>query len=393
MQKYIHTTIASFFSWAGNIYDLLIVTYVYPFFQEYLGLNAVEGTLLFALGLIFRVIGGYVFGRFADKKGRKIVLIIGTAGYSIFQALMAFSPDVIILLIARSLQGLFMGAQWTAGTVIAYEKAPKSLRGIINGIVQAGYGIGYALTGVAFIAFSPIMQGIGWRLFLLTGAIPIILLPYIILKIDNPSIENKTKINVNVKEYLQILIRSSIVISGMFFSYYSIFAVYPSLAESIGLSKDFVGLMMTIGNIALAISFIFYGRISDYFSKRKLIIYGIIGEIIGLPFMLPVVESLKIPSIMLTGLLIYLIATGFWPLAPLLIVESVPPESRSAFTGLSYNLGSVIGGIGSIIMGTLIQIYGLSSATLFGNIMGYSSLAIVLITLLTWPKGAIQKTG
>ncbi|AWR97457.1 MFS transporter [Acidianus sulfidivorans JP7] len=392
MQKYIHTTIASFFSWAGNIYDLLIVTYVYQYFEEYLGLNAIEGTLLFALGLIFRVIGGYVFGRFADKKGRKIVLIIGTAGYSIFQALMAFSPDVIVLLIARALQGLFMGAQWTAGTVIAYENAPKSLRGTINGIVQAGYGVGYALTGVAFIEFSSIMEGIGWRLFLLTGAIPIIMLPYIMLKIDNPVIEKSSKTNVKVKEYLQILIRSSIVISGMFFSYYSIFAIYPSLAESIGLSKDFVGLMMTIGNIALAISFIFYGRIADYISKRKLIIYGVIGEIIGLPFMLPIIGALKTPTIMLSGLLIYLIATGFWPLAPLLIVESVPPESRSAFTGLSYNLGSVIGGIGSIIMGTLVQIYGLTSATLFGNIMGYASLAIVLITLLTWPKGAMQKT-
>ncbi|MQL55000.1 MFS transporter [Acidianus ambivalens] len=387
MQKFIHATISAFFSWAGNIYDLLIVTYVYYYFEKCLGLNAVEGTLLFALGLIFRVIGGYTFGKIADQRGRKPILIIGTAGYSAFQGLMAFSPNAIILLVARALQGLFMGAQWTAGTVIAYEQAPPSARGLINGIVQAGYGVGYALTGVAFIEFAPAMSGIGWRLFLLTGAIPIILLPYIILKVSDVKVSRRVASKVNVKEYTKILIRASIIISGMFFSYYSIFAVYPDLAEYLGLSKDFVGLMMTVANISLAISFIVYGRVADFINKRKLITYGVIGEIIGLPMMLPII--VKSPGLMLIGLLVYSIATGFWPLAPLLIVESVPPEVRSALTGLSYNLGSVVGGVGSITMGTLVQIFGLANSPLFGNILGYSSLLIVLITLLTWPRGTV----
>lgn len=386
MQKYVHATISAFFTWAGNIYDLLIVTYVYSYLQECLGLNAVEGTLLFALGLIFRVIGGYVFGRLADQRGRKPILIIGTAGYSIFQGLMALSPNSIVLLIARALQGLFMGAQWTAGTVIAYEQAPPSVRGLINGIVQAGYGVGYALTGVAYMEFAQSMSGIGWRLFLLTGSIPIILLPYIILKVSDVKVSSRAKSNASVKEYMKILIRASIIISGMFFSYYSIFAVYPELAEYLGLSRDFIGFMMTIANLALAISFIIYGRMADFINKRKLITYGVIGEMIGLPMMLPIV--VKSPELMLIGLIIYSAATGFWPLAPLLIIESVPPEVRSALTGLSYNLGSVMGGVGAITMGILVQMFGLANSPTFGNILGYSALVIVLITLLTWPRGA-----
>lgn len=39
---------------------------------------------------------------------------------------------------------MFMGAQWTAGTMLAYESAPYNMKGIITGIVQARYGIGYA---------------------------------------------------------------------------------------------------------------------------------------------------------------------------------------------------------------------------------------------------------
>jgi len=347
------------------------------------GASTVIGTLLFSLGLIFRVIGGYVFGKFADIYGRKVVLNLGTAGYSLSQVLLALSPNVFILLLARSLQGLFMGAQWTAGTVIAYENAPVSMRGIINGIVQAGYGLGYALTGLVYIFFST-----NWRMFLLTGAIPIFLVPYILAKVNDVKTFRKENIKAqaNIADYLSVIIRSTIVISGMFFSYYSIFAVYPEFLESIQISKDYVGFLMFLSNVLLAVSFIAFGRASDKFSKRKLIMYGVIGEMIGLPFMLAVIEQ---SSFITFGLLLYTIATGFWPLAPLLIVESVPIEVRGMLTGLTYNLGSIIGGIGSIIMGALVNSFGIVSAGKWGLIMGYASLAIIFLTLATWKSSNV----
>lgn len=385
MEKWIHSTIASTLAWAGNIYDLLIITYVYEELYKCFDASTIIGTLLFGLGLIFRVIGGYVFGKIADSRGRKLVLNIGTAGYSLSQALLALSPNVLILLTARSLQGLFMGAQWTAGTVIAYENAPTSMRGLINGIVQAGYGLGYALTGVTYILFSS-----NWRLFLLTGAIPIFLVPYILMKVSDVTVFNKkatTKRNIKISEYASILIRSTIVIAGMFFSYYSIFAVYPEYLEAVGVTKDIVGILMLTSNIFLAFSFIGFGRAADKISKRKLIMYGVIGEIIGLPFMLAILHSY---SMITFGLMLYTIATGFWPLAPLLIVESVPLEVRGVLTGLTYNLGSIIGGIGSIVMGGLVDSFGILSTEKWGLILGYASLSIVFLTLATWKSGTTR---
>ncbi|BCU70253.1 MFS transporter [Stygiolobus caldivivus] len=376
MERWIHSTVASVFAWAGNIYDLLIITYVYNDLSKCLGVNTEIGTLLFALGLIFRVIGGYTFGKVADIKGRKIVLNIGTAGYASFQALMAFSPNAFVLLFARAMQGLFMGAQWTAGTVIAYENAPPSMKGLINGIVQAGYGLGYALTGVAYLYLYD-----NWRLFLLTGALPLILIPYIVAKVSDVTKFAEKRNKVKIKPYASVIIRSTIVISGMFFSYYSIFAVYPEFLSSLGISESLVGILMTVSNIALGISFIVFGRISDNISKRSLIMGGVIGEMVGLPLMLGVVNGY-----VGLGLIIYTISTGFWPLAPLLIVESVPIEIRGAMTGLTYNLGSIIGGIGSILMGYLVSIYGIRSTTQWGLIMGYASLLIVFLTLLTWHR-------
>lgn len=382
IQRWVHATIASVFAWAGNIYDLLIITYVYSDLAKCLGVTTFIGTLLFSFGLVFRVIGGYIFGRIADIRGRKLVLNIGTAGYSLSQLGLALSPNVFSLLLFRALQGLFMGAQWTAGTVIAYENAPPSMRGLVNGAVQAGYGIGYALTGVAYIFLYN-----NWRLFLVTGAIPLVLLPYIIAKVSDVIKFSNSRAKVRIKDYLGVLIRSTIVIAGMFFSYYSIFAVYPDFLVALGVSKAFVGFLMTVSNLALAISFVVFGKVSDKIEKRKLIIYGVLGEMVGLPFMLAIIHSSGLVTL---GLMIYTVSTGFWPLAPLLIIESVPMEIRGSLTGLTYNLGSIVGGVGSAVMGLLVNVYGVLSTTEWGLIMGYGSLFMVFITLITW-KGVRSK--
>ncbi|MFP3064732.1 MAG: MFS transporter [Sulfolobus sp.] len=382
MQRWVHATIASVFAWAGNIYDLLIITYVYSDLAKCLGVTTFIGTLLFSFGLVFRVIGGYIFGRIADIRGRKLVLNIGTAGYSLSQLGLALSPNVFSLLLFRALQGLFMGAQWTAGTVIAYENAPPSMRGLVNGVVQAGYGIGYALTGVAYIFLYN-----NWRLFLVTGAIPLVLLPYIIAKVSDVIKFSNSRAKVRIKDYLGVLIRSTIVIAGMFFSYYSIFAVYPDFLVALGVSKAFVGFLMTVSNLALAISFVVFGKVSDKIERRKLIIYGVLGEMVGLPFMLAIIHSSGLVTL---GLMIYTVSTGFWPLAPLLIIESVPMEIRGSLTGLTYNLGSIVGGVGSAVMGLLVNVYGVLSTTEWGLIMGYGSLFMVFLTLITW-KGVRSK--
>jgi hypothetical protein len=44
---------------------------------------------------------------------------------------------------------------------------------------------------------------------------------------------------------------------------------------------------------------------------------------VGLPFMLAIIHSSGLVTL---GLMIYTVSTGFWPLAPLLIIESVPME-------------------------------------------------------------------
>jgi len=389
MKSYIHSTISSSLAWAGNIYDLLLITYVYGILENMFNLNYFEISILFALGLIGRVLGGMVFGKYADTIGRKPVLMIGTGGYALFQGLMAFSPNVILLFIFRLIEGIFMGAEWTAGTVIAYEQAPRSLKGFVTGIVQAGYGIGYSLTGVTYLIFiSSIVNN--WRIFLLTGALPLLLLPYIQLKVEDTKEQGSSKIAIRYKEYMGVLLKATLGMSGMFTAYFAVFGNYTEVAEVDHLPSYVLGILMTIANIVLAFSFILFGRLADRYDKKKLIYIGLIGLMIGLPFAVPLLSTMINVVGMSAGVIIFAFFTGFWPLMPLLLADAVPAEVRGFLSGFAYNAGGFVGGIADIIIGLLTLIYGINNISRWVDGFGFASILLVLVSVITWPRSGAK---
>ncbi|QGR19606.1 MFS transporter [Stygiolobus azoricus] len=384
MKDYIHATISSTLSWAGNIYDLLLITYVYPYIEAAYSLSYLGISALFALGLIGRVIGGIIFGKYADLIGRKPIMIIGTGGYALFQGLMAISPSAIFLFLFRGLEGIFMGAAWTAGMVIAYEKAPVSVRGLISGIYQSGYGIGYALTGVTYYFFLSNLES-SWRLFLVTGSLPLLLLPYIYLKVSESYKMAEKNEKVRYKDYLNVLVKSTIAMSGMFIAYFSVFGNYTTIASHyIHMNNQMLAILMIVANIFLAISFITFGRLADVINKRKLIILGVIGLLVSAPFSVPLFIINPLVSFIATT--VFAFSTGFWPLMPLLLADSVPIEVRGFLSGFAYNVGSLMGGLANIILGVIGSIYGISMLDKAIDGFVYFSLILVFLSVITWPK-------
>ncbi|BDC18868.1 MFS transporter [Acidianus sp. HS-5] len=389
MKEYIHATISSTLSWAGNIYDLLLITYVYSYLMSAFSLNYLDISILFALGLIGRVIGGMIFGKYADAIGRKPVMIIGTGGYALFQGLMAFSPNAILLFLFRGLEGLFMGAAWTAGMVLAYEKAPVSVRGFITGIYQAGYGIGYALTGLTYFLFLSSLAS-DWRLFLLTGSLPLALLPYIQLKVGE-SIKKAEVEKPRYNDYLNVLIKATAAMGGMFIAYFSVFGNYTTIAlDYAKMPPYFLAILMLIANLVLAGSFVIFGKLADKFDKRKLIYAGVAGLLVSIPFSVPIFSSLINTYIMFLGTVVFAFSTGFWPVMPLLLADSVPMNVRGFLSGFSYNMGGLMGGIADIILGAISSIYGYDALTKAIDGFVISALVLVFVSVITWPKRRIS---
>ena len=130
--------------------------------------------------LLFRPVGAIIFGMLADRYGRRIPLMANVIYFSLIELLSGFSSTYTQFLILRALFGIGMGGEWGVGASLAMEQAPRKWRGVLSGILQSGYSIGYLL---AAVASRMILPNLGWRWMFWLGALPALLALYIRTKV------------------------------------------------------------------------------------------------------------------------------------------------------------------------------------------------------------------
>ena len=81
----------------------------------------------------------------------------------------AFTHSYIQFIVVRALFGIVMGGQWGLGATLAMEKVPVRYRGILSGLFQQGYAIGFLLAAAAYFTIFPTH---GWRPLFFVGSLP-----------------------------------------------------------------------------------------------------------------------------------------------------------------------------------------------------------------------------
>jgi SP family arabinose:H+ symporter-like MFS transporter len=123
--------------------------------------------------------GAILGGPLSDRFGRKILLIVDAGIYAVGAILSAVTPDAAVLLIARTLIGLAIGADSAIATAYIAEYAPKDRRGALSMLQQwmitVGILISYIVALIIFAAWPASAATVGWRLVLGLGAVPALL--------------------------------------------------------------------------------------------------------------------------------------------------------------------------------------------------------------------------
>ena len=120
--------------------------------------------------------GAILGGPASDRFGRKDLLVIDAGIYALGAILSAVTVDAAMLLLARTLIGLAIGADSAIATAYIAEYAPKDRRGSLTMLQQwmitVGILVSYIVALVIFAAFPGSAASVGWRLVLGLGAVP-----------------------------------------------------------------------------------------------------------------------------------------------------------------------------------------------------------------------------
>src|SRR5258706_9868542 len=158
-------------------------------------------TVVFTITLWMRLVGATAAGWMADRMGRKTPLMISILWYSLCNFIAGFSPTFAFLFFFRALLGIGMGAEWPARAALAMESWPARSRGFMSGVLQGSWGLGFALSA---LAYGFLFDLIGWRGLLWIGILPALVVVWIRFYVNEPAVwvenrrqqrETKTEVN------------------------------------------------------------------------------------------------------------------------------------------------------------------------------------------------------
>lgn len=415
---------ASIVGFAFDLYDLFVLLFVasavseliFPAHSETLSLAAVYAS--FAVSLIMRPLGSFVFGPYADRLGRKRLLLITTAGAGLSTALMGAVPTFatagvvapIGFIALRLVQGLFLGGIVASTHTLATETVPEKLRGVVSGLVGGGGpAVGAVLASVASRVFHGIFPGPqfavwGWRFMFFTGLLGA-LLSFFILRGANepPSWQEQNSTSASTRAPIRSLFERSrrrsilvslLVVSGAGTSYYLTSGYLPTAYQKFnkldaGLASDFLICL----SIVVAIGTVVAGALSEVLGRRRaLVLFGVIDLALvpALYWVITHLDSHSPGSILLYSLVMVLFSNAIYGPAMIYLNESFPTSMRATGTAFVWNGGFAIGGL----MTTFVTLTSPSIADIPSRLVVFliAWYAIFLVAVLVGPetKGRLE---
>ena len=126
-------------------------------------------------------VGGLFFGILGDKYGRSRMMLWTILVYSIFTALSGLSFSFWDFLLFRFLAGLGVGGQFVIGVALVAETMPDRIRPYALGFLQQ-----FAILGVLAVTFFSMGTGDAWRIVLMIGTLPVVLVYFVVQYLDEP---------------------------------------------------------------------------------------------------------------------------------------------------------------------------------------------------------------
>ncbi len=338
-----HSVTAGFLGWMLDAFDFFVLVFLVDTLAKQFHVS--KGQMVFTLTatLAMRPVGAVIFGLLADRYGRRRPLMANVIFFSVVELLCGFSPNYTVFLILRALYGIGMGGEWGVGASLAMEAAPPKWRGMLSGVLQSGYPLGYLLAALAARFIEP---AFGWRAMFWVGGAPALLALYIRSKVPEseawkqhraPSTRAILEV---VKQNWKSAMYLVLMMTLMMFLSHGTQDLYPDFLRSTrGASAHTISYIAILYNIGAVLGTLVFGHFSEKVGRRRSMICALIVSLAAIPawaFAGPIVIITISAFILQAGV------QGAWGVIPAHLNELSPDQTRGLLPGLAYQLGILI---------------------------------------------------
>jgi MHS family alpha-ketoglutarate permease-like MFS transporter len=322
---------------------------------------------IFAVGFLMRPIGGWVFGRIADRAGRKKAMTSSVLLMSFGSLLIAVTPGYgkiglaapALLLLARMLQGLSVGGEYGTSATYLSEVATPERRGfyssfqyvtLIGGQLIA---LGLQLLLQKLFLTDTQLHAWGWRIPFIVGAILSLIALYLRSNLEETeAFKNERGTGAkrgSIKELLRYP-RSIATVVGLTLGGTLAFYTYTTymqkfLVNTVHLTKDQSTMLSFISLLCFAAIQPLFGLLSDRIGRRPLLVaFGIMGTLCTVPLLTTLSHATgqwQVFALLMTALVI---VSGYTSINAVVKAELFPAKVRALGVGLPYALTVAIFG-------------------------------------------------
>jgi multidrug resistance protein len=271
---------------AATFTDLVAYSVAVPVLPDYAArFNAGPTTIgmLFASFGITLLILSLPMGAVSDRIGRKEPMMAGLALLALATIAFAYAGSMKMLFVARLMQGAADGMTWIVGFAMIADLYPAEERGRAMGLAMAGSTLG--------IIIGPVLGGWlyevgGIRLpFLVVAAMAVLeLIAFSIIAPRTRGTGVSTPL-MRVLTHRPVAITALVVIAGGG-TIAMLEPVIPLVMEArAGLKPAAIGTLFGIAAVASTTMHPIYGRLSDRFGGRRLMMTGLIASACALPLL------------------------------------------------------------------------------------------------------------
>ena len=350
-------------------YDVLLYVFVVQSLRAEFHWSAATAGIISSATLITSAIGGIAAGILSDRIGRRRTLILTILVYSIGSGGSALATGTVSLLLWRSVVGLGLGGEWSAGAVLVAESWPAKHRGKAIALMQSGWALGYMLAAAA-TAF--ILPRFGWRVLFLSGLIPALLTIWIQRKVQEPTVwTGQSGASPFLDLFRRPLARRSICATALatctLFAYWGLntwlpgFLSAPRSQGGGGLNILQTSAWIFIMQFGTFLGYATFGWIADWVGRRPaflayVLVAAILTPIYGLT---PVWAGASAEFWLLAlGPFVGFFGTGFFSLFGTMLSELYPTSIRGSAQGFIYNTGRAASALAPLAVGAIADRHG-----------------------------------